>query len=112
MDILADRDYFSLRGAAHTCGRTATFRTDDTRRATLLQGVIGVLQVLIGLTMVRGYRRSGLGMVKWPEPHNPTNAFRIVLGDAADDFEIRPSPDRLPGLLFVPVPEEKADKDS
>ena len=76
----------------------------------ILQGVIGVLQVLIGLTMVRGYRRSGLGMVKWPEPHNPTNAFRIVVGDAADDFEIRPSPDRLPGLLFVPVPEEKADK--
>jgi hypothetical protein len=77
----------------------------------ILQGVIGVLQVLIGLTMVRGYRRSGLGMVMWPELHNPTNAFRIVVGDAADDFEIRPSPDRLPGLLFVPVPEEKADKD-
>jgi hypothetical protein len=76
----------------------------------ILQAVIGVLQVLIGLTMVRGYRRSGLGMVKWPEPHNPTTAFRIVVGDAADDFEIRPSPDRLPGLLFVPVPEEKADK--
>jgi hypothetical protein len=49
-------------------------------------------------------------MVKWPEPHNPANAFRIVIGDAADEFEIRPSPDRLPGLLLVPVPEEKADK--
>jgi hypothetical protein len=34
----------------------------------------------------------------------------VVLGDAADEFEIRPSPDRVPGLLFVPVPEEKAGK--
>ena len=25
-------------------------------------------------------------------------------------FEIRPTPDRVPGLLFVPVPEEKAGK--
>ena len=54
----------TFRGAAHTCGRTAAFRTDDTRWATwyvILQGVIGVLQVLIGLTMVRGYRPLRVG---------------------------------------------------
>lgn len=34
----------------------------------------------------------------------------VVVGDAADEFEIRPTPDRVPGLLFVPVPEEKAGK--
>ena len=34
----------------------------------------------------------------------------VVVGDAPDVFEIRPSPDQLPGLLFVPVPEEKAGK--
>ena len=26
---------------------------------------------------------------------------RVVVGDAADKFEIRPTPDRVPGLLFV-----------
>ena len=34
----------------------------------------------------------------------------VVVADAADEFEIRPTPDRVPGLLFVPVPEEKAGK--
>ena len=34
----------------------------------------------------------------------------VVVGDAADEFEIRPAPDRVPGLLYVPVPEEKAGK--
>src|SRR5215218_1061630 len=34
----------------------------------------------------------------------------VVVGDAADEFEIRPTPDGVPGLLFVPVPEEKAGK--
>src|SRR5829696_7225661 len=34
----------------------------------------------------------------------------VVAGDAADEFEIRPTPDGVPGLLFVPVPEEKAGK--
>jgi hypothetical protein len=34
----------------------------------------------------------------------------VVVGDAADEFEIRLTPDRVPGLLFVPVPEEKAGK--
>ncbi|WP_375479432.1 VOC family protein [uncultured Jatrophihabitans sp.] len=34
----------------------------------------------------------------------------VVVSDAADEFEIRPAPDRLPGLLFVPVPEQKAGK--
>ncbi|MEU6773626.1 VOC family protein [Streptomyces sp. NPDC046759] len=34
----------------------------------------------------------------------------VVVHDAADEFEIRPAPDRLPGLLFVPVPEGKTVK--
>lgn len=34
----------------------------------------------------------------------------VVVDEAADTFEIRPSPDRLPGLLFVPVPEAKRGK--
>lgn len=34
----------------------------------------------------------------------------VVVGDAPDEFEIRPAPDRMPGLLFVPVPEAKAGK--
>ena len=33
----------------------------------------------------------------------------IVVNDD-DEFEIRPTPDRLPGLLFVPVPERKTIK--
>jgi hypothetical protein len=34
----------------------------------------------------------------------------VVVNDDPDDFEIRPQPDRLPGLLFVRVPERKAVK--
>ncbi|MCH5672148.1 VOC family protein [Streptomyces gilvus] len=34
----------------------------------------------------------------------------VVVNDAADEFEIRPENDRLPGLLFVPVPEPKTIK--
>jgi hypothetical protein len=34
----------------------------------------------------------------------------VVVNEAPDEFEIRPSPDRLPGLLFVPVPERKTVK--
>jgi hypothetical protein len=34
----------------------------------------------------------------------------VVLNDAADEYEIRPARDRLPGLIFVPVPEPKAGK--
>ncbi|WP_333763912.1 VOC family protein [Streptomyces sp. IBSBF 2390] len=34
----------------------------------------------------------------------------VVVADAADEFEIRPAPERLPGLLFVPVPEGKTVK--
>ncbi|MCS0606184.1 VOC family protein [Streptomyces sp. LP11] len=33
-----------------------------------------------------------------------------VVDDSADEFEIRPTPDRLPGLLFVRVPEAKSVK--
>ncbi len=34
----------------------------------------------------------------------------VVVNDDPDEFEIRPSADRLPGLLFVPVPELKTAK--
>lgn len=34
----------------------------------------------------------------------------VVVDDDADAFEIRPAPDRLPGLLFVRVPEQKTIK--
>ena len=34
----------------------------------------------------------------------------VVINDDSDEFEIRPTEDRLPGLLFVSVPEEKTTK--
>ncbi|MCT9080997.1 VOC family protein [Streptomyces fulvoviolaceus] len=34
----------------------------------------------------------------------------VVVGDAPDEFEIRPEKDRLPGLIFAPVPEAKVVK--
>ena len=34
----------------------------------------------------------------------------VVVNDEPDEFEIRPAPDRFPGLLFVPVPEPKTSK--
>lgn len=34
----------------------------------------------------------------------------VVVGDDPGDFEIRPTPNRFPGLLFVPVPEPKTVK--
>ena len=34
----------------------------------------------------------------------------VVTWVAADEFEIRPAPEELPGLLFVPVAEGKAGK--
>ena len=34
----------------------------------------------------------------------------VVVGEADDEYEIRPAPDRLPGLLFVPVTEPKTHK--
>jgi hypothetical protein len=34
----------------------------------------------------------------------------VVVNDAPDEFEIRPTADQLPGLLFVPVPESKTVK--
>ncbi|CAM5664584.1 MULTISPECIES: VOC family protein [Streptomyces] len=33
-----------------------------------------------------------------------------VVNDDAEEFEIRPAPDRLPGLLFIRVPEGKSVK--
>ncbi|MBO7937516.1 VOC family protein [Streptomyces antibioticus] len=34
----------------------------------------------------------------------------VVVNDAPDEYEIRPARDRLPGLLFTPVPEGKQVK--
>lgn len=34
----------------------------------------------------------------------------IVVNDDPEEFEIRPSPERVPGLLFVRVPEPKTVK--
>ena len=34
----------------------------------------------------------------------------VVVDETPDTFEIRPAPDRLPGLLFVRVPEAKTVK--
>ncbi|WP_114250073.1 VOC family protein [Streptomyces sp. Go-475] len=34
----------------------------------------------------------------------------VVVNDEPDEFEIRPAPDRLPGLLFTSVPERKTVK--
>jgi hypothetical protein len=34
----------------------------------------------------------------------------VVVDDDPDQFEIRPAPDRLPGLLFVRVPQPKRVK--
>ncbi|GAA3987750.1 VOC family protein [Streptomyces marokkonensis] len=34
----------------------------------------------------------------------------VVVNDAPEEYEIRPDRDRLPGLLFAPVPESKAGK--
>ncbi|MFF4505332.1 VOC family protein [Streptomyces sp. NPDC001401] len=34
----------------------------------------------------------------------------VVVNDAADEYEIRPEKDRLPGLIFAPVPEAKTVK--
>ncbi|MGO9873458.1 MAG: VOC family protein [Acidimicrobiia bacterium] len=33
-----------------------------------------------------------------------------LVNDDPDEYEIRPHPDRLPGLLFLPVPEAKSGK--
>ncbi|MCX4767551.1 VOC family protein [Streptomyces sp. NBC_01275] len=34
----------------------------------------------------------------------------VVVDDASDEYEIRPAPDRLPGLLFVAVEESRSVK--
>jgi hypothetical protein len=34
----------------------------------------------------------------------------VVVNEDPDEFEIRPAVDRMPGLLFVPVPEAKSTK--
>ena len=34
----------------------------------------------------------------------------VVVNDDPEEFEIRPGPERLPGLLFVAMPDEKASK--
>ena len=34
----------------------------------------------------------------------------VVTIDSEDEFEIRPAPDRMPGVIFVPVSEQKTIK--
>ena len=34
----------------------------------------------------------------------------VIVNDVPDEFEIRPTPDRTPGLLFTQVPEPKLTK--
>jgi hypothetical protein len=34
----------------------------------------------------------------------------VVVNDDPEEFEIRPAPDVLPGMLFAPVPDEKVVK--
>lgn len=34
----------------------------------------------------------------------------VIVNDARDEFEIRPSPEQVPGLLFLPVREGKTGK--
>jgi hypothetical protein len=34
----------------------------------------------------------------------------LVLNDSAEEYQIRPSADRLPGLIFAPVPGGKESK--
>lgn len=34
----------------------------------------------------------------------------VIVNDSQDEFEIRPEPDRLPGLLFEPVHDSKRKK--
>ena len=34
----------------------------------------------------------------------------VIVNDDPDEFEIRPAPDRIPGLLFARVPESKTTK--
>lgn len=34
----------------------------------------------------------------------------VAVNEASDEFEIRPAPDRLPGLLFAPVDDKKQFK--
>lgn len=55
-------------------------------------------------TVVDAQDPAGLGRW-WQE----TLGWEVV-NDDPEEFEIRPSPGRLPGLLFVPVPEPKTVK--
>jgi predicted enzyme related to lactoylglutathione lyase len=34
----------------------------------------------------------------------------VIVNDSPEEFEIRPSADQLPGLIFAPVPEAKQSK--
>jgi predicted enzyme related to lactoylglutathione lyase len=52
------------------------------------------------------------------DAHDPARLARwwaealgyTIVAEAPDEVEIRRSPDELPGLLFVPVPDEKTTK--
>ena len=66
---------------------------------SLWVSTIGVVSLEWEQTIVDARDPSGLGRW-WREALG-----WVVVNDDPDEFEIRPSADRLPGLLFVPVPE-------
>ena len=51
-----------------------------------------------------------LGTLPGSAGGGPRPSGGTVVNDADDEFEIRPEPDRLPGLVFVPVGEGKSGK--
>ncbi|MFG2982129.1 VOC family protein [Streptomyces sp. NPDC048258] len=34
----------------------------------------------------------------------------VVVNDSPEEYEVRPGPERLPGVVFVPVPDPKTSK--
>jgi hypothetical protein len=53
-------------------------------------------QVVIDATDAAGLGRWWADALGW-----------VIINDSPQEFEIRPSPDLLPGLIFVPVPAAK-----
>ena len=56
-------------------------------------------QVVVGATDPAGPGRWWADALRW-----------VIVNDSPEEFEIRPSADRLPGLIFVQVPEPKRSK--
>ncbi len=57
-------------------------------------------QVTVDATDPEALGRWWLAALEW-----------VIVNDDPEEFEIRAAPERLPGLLFVRVPEPKAVKD-